>query len=191
MKIEGLILAAGLSSRFPGYKMEQLINGKTIIEWTVHSMSPYVDRILVVTGFNHQVIESLLKDYEKVECIYNDVYEQGMFSSILKGVSHLKGDQFFVTPGDCPCVKDNTYEMLLEAEGEVVIPSFDFKAGHPIRLSREVREKLLVTKAEHLRAFLLNYEKVYVNVTDDGILKDIDTEEDYIELKGRLSNENH
>ncbi|CRH73827.1 molybdenum hydroxylase accessory protein%2C YgfJ family [Chlamydia trachomatis] len=62
----------------------------------------------------------------------------------------------------------------------MVIPSFDYKGGHPIKLSSVVKQKILETNPEgNLRVVLGGYEKQYMNVDDAGVLMDVDTPEDY------------
>jgi molybdenum cofactor cytidylyltransferase len=149
-------------------------------------MAPHVDHIFVITGHNHQLITDLLKDYKKVSILYNADYKEGMYSSIKTGVSAIKGQRFFIIPGDYPHIEAATYKKLLCHTGDVVIPSIDMHAGHPILLSGALKEKLLTDPVEHLRAFINQYEKVYVTVDDPMILFDIDTEEALLKYKRGL-----
>jgi molybdenum cofactor cytidylyltransferase len=50
--VEGIILAAGLSSRMENYKMALEFNDKTIIETCIDTIYPRVDKITVVGGHN-------------------------------------------------------------------------------------------------------------------------------------------
>lgn len=93
--MEGLILAAGLSTRFKGYKMTQKIDELTLIEKTVLSMEPFVDHIYVVTGHKEDAIKTLLNSYENVTCVYNEQYEKGMFESIKCGLLYITDDFLF------------------------------------------------------------------------------------------------
>ncbi|MBI9012719.1 MAG: nucleotidyltransferase family protein [Clostridiales bacterium] len=188
--MEGIILAAGYSTRFPDYKMVQEINNRTLIEHTIHQMKEYVTQIFVVTGYHHELIETILKDYKNVSCLYNDEFDNGMFSSVKKGVS-MVNDSFFLIPGDCPFVKKSTYEALLDADGEVVIPSYKMKSGHPIKISKTLIESLKKSRAVHLREFINTYDKQYVTVDDSWILEDIDDKDTFERIKGRLENENY
>ena len=97
-----------------------------------------------------------------------------------KGVSEANTKNFFITPGDCPLVKRVTVQLIAAQTGDVVIPSFDYKGGHPIKLSKQVKQKILETAAEsNLRAVLGGFEKSYINVDDPGVLMDVDTPADY------------
>lgn len=191
MYIEGIILAAGLSSRFPEYKMQMKIGEITVLERAILSMSMYVNKIYVVTGYNREIIEKICSNYSFVETIYNENYSDGMFSSIKKAVSKITGSRFFLMPGDYTMVKMDTFKYLLDQKGDVVIPSYDFKAGHPILLSSELAKEIMNSKATHLRAFLRDYDKVYIPVSDEGVLLDIDTYEDYEDIKRRFEDEDN
>lgn len=179
MQVEGLILAAGLSSRMGQNKMLLPIENMTMIEKTLHNMMPFCRRILVVTGHNHDTLETVLKPYAQVTVIHNKDYRSGMMSSIQLGFSALRGDLFFVQPGDIPFVAPGTFEALLNQAGQVVIPSYDMKAGHPILINTTVKNGIALTKKPHLRAYLSDFEKTYVCVDDSGILVDIDTQAAY------------
>lgn len=183
--IQGIILAGGFSSRFPAYKMTQYYIGKTIIQHSVEGMLKHVDTLFVVTGYQREKIEAVLQDYP-VTFIYNDDYKQGMFTSIKAGVAAIEAERFFIMPGDQPIVKATTYEALLQAKGDVVIPSYHMKAGHPVLISGRLKNKLLQSDNDHLKAFLSTYDKQYVVVDDAGICIDIDTPENLKELIGGM-----
>jgi len=82
MKIAGLILAAGLSSRFGENKLLKFIGNLTIIEKTVLSIAPLAEKVYVVTGNDSERIIDVLRNYSTVEFIFNAEYRLGMFSSI-------------------------------------------------------------------------------------------------------------
>jgi len=179
MTVEGVVLAAGLSSRFEGYKLSKKILGKSMIEHTVFTMLPYVSHIYVVLGHNREIIEGLLSAYDDVTCVYNEDYLQGMFTSFKAACKHITGDRCFFIPGDQPLVEGKTYKKLLSASGEVIVPSINKRAGHPILLDRSLIDQLKNSESLHMRDFLSKYKKTYLQVEDAGILKDIDTIEDY------------
>ncbi len=77
------------------------------------------------------------------------------------------------------------------SEGDVIVPSYNFHAGHPIvidgKLLNEITENL---KYSTLKDFVKSKEVQYVNVSDKGVLIDIDTLEDYKNVLESLKNEN-
>ena len=63
MKINGLILAAGMSSRMGDFKPLMKINNKSIIEQTIDSMlNSGVNYVTVVLGYRGEEIESMLRN---------------------------------------------------------------------------------------------------------------------------------
>ncbi len=187
--VTGIVLAGGKSSRVATNKMMLDFSFKPMIIQTIESIKPFVDKLVVVTGRYHDELAILLHDYNVV---YNDDYEKGMFSSVLKGVKEAEGD-FFILPGDCPFVKKETFEKLLNSKSFTIrIPSFNGKNGHPSLFSASMKDKLLNEDlSSNLKAFRdkIGYEQVPVD--DVNILNDVDTIEEYERLKMEKENIEH
>jgi len=121
MRLNGLILAAGLSSRMGKFKPLLDGKGKTVIERTVKSMlGGGAERITVVLGYNAQAVENVLRQNfadSKLSFAYNDKYlETDMLYSIKCGLSALPDcDGFFLLPGDMPGVNVQTFVKLADA----------------------------------------------------------------------------
>ncbi|MGG3471385.1 nucleotidyltransferase family protein [Neobacillus pocheonensis] len=185
--MEAIVLAAGYSSRANTFKMTLPLKQMTILEQTVSKFDGICSRIIVVAGFQAEIIrEEIAKLSSKnaysfeLKFVYNEDFNKGMFSSIKRGCKEVNSASVFITPGDCPLVKKETVQLLAKQTGTVVIPSFNFKGGHPIKLSSEVKQKILETNPDsNLRAVLGRYEKNYINVKDPGVVMDVDTQEDY------------
>jgi len=184
MSINSVILAAGLSSRCEKYKLSLIIDKKTIIEKCLEGLYDISDKIIIVTGHNKKLINKILINYEKCEFIYNKDFEKGMFSSIKKGVFEVESERFFLIPADYPLVKKSTYKILLKNEGDFIVPSFKRKCGHPVLLSKKIKEKILQKEDDYsLKKIRNEVGFKIVEVEDEGILKDIDVYEDYIKMK--------
>lgn len=180
MAVEGIILAAGLSKRAVSYKLALEIEGMSIIERCVEGMYDVCSKIIVVGGYKFETICNILKKYEKVNVIYNSDYENGMFSSVRAGLRHIVEEKFFLTPGDYPFVNSETYLQMLSAEGEIIIPAYNGKRGHPILIkSKFINEILYNDRLTNLRDFIHSQDYKTIAVKDEGILIDIDTMEDY------------
>jgi len=186
-EMEAIILAAGYSSRANAFKMTLPLGEKTLLEQTISKFEAVCSKVIVVTGFQAGIIEEEIAKISRknaysfqIKCVYNENFTLGMFSSIQKGCNEAAAPNFFLTPGDCPLVKKATVQLLAKQKGNVVIPSFNYKGGHPIKLSSEVKQKILQTNPEsNLRDVLGGLEKNYFNVADPGILTVVDTPEDY------------
>jgi molybdenum cofactor cytidylyltransferase len=185
--MEAIVLAAGYSSRANAFKMTLPLGQMSVLEQTISKFEGLCSRVIVVAGFQAEIIQEELakisskKAYSfQIKFVYNEKFNQGMFTSIQKGVREINATPFFITPGDCPLVKKETVLLISEQIGKVVIPSFHYKGGHPIKLSYDVKQKILDANPEsNLRLVLGGFEKEYINVDDPGVIMDVDTPEEY------------
>jgi len=184
--VEGIILAGGYSSRAKQNKMLLRFNDKPLIFHTVMSLLPFVSHLIVVTGHYDKDIRQALSSFPQVEIIHNDNYDKGMFSSILCGVKNVHSD-ILILPGDCPFVEKKTIEVLLNAKGDIRVPSFKNEHGHPIYICRELVEELKKESIDYnLKAFRNRHNYEIIETTDKNILNDIDTLSDYQDLSKNL-----
>lgn len=111
--VEGVIIAAGFSSRAGGWKMAFNIGGITVIERCVLGMVQNCSRIFVIGGSRFYLLQELLpkQKYPMVELIFNRNYHQGMFSSVLTGFRQVRESRFYFIPGDYPLVSSYVYEI--------------------------------------------------------------------------------
>jgi alpha-ribazole phosphatase len=153
--------------------------------------------VRVVVGQRADEITPVL-DRLGVRWILNADYHQGMFSSILAGVRSFEADIdcFFVLPGDIPLVKPETIRALLNAcnrdDPKIVYPRFNGQRGHPPLIpAAYLREDLPSDYTGGLRAILARYEHnaMDMDVADENILLDCDTQSDYRALLERRSRE--
>ena len=198
MSVDAVILAAGYSSRADGFKMEFDIDGKSILQRCIEGFYDSCRKIIVVTGFKHEKIEKLVQGYNKVFTVYNENYPKGMFTSIKKGISCVESEKFFLTPGDYPLInKDIVNRILMGSKqeayinNEVIIPSYHNKGGHPILVKSSIIHEILCESDEYnLRDFLKNKDKAYMIIENQGILFDVDTQDDYKKVMNLLDREN-
>lgn len=184
--VEAVVLAAGMSSRCPAYKMTLPLCDHTLIEYTIAALAPWVDRVWVVTGWRGETVRTALASHAQVCCIHNDEYSTGMFSSVRVGLAATRASRVFVQPGDIPLVSGAVYSALLESDRPVAIPVYRGHKGHPVLLRREVVEAVLRAPADsNLREALSPWGYDAVTVDDEGILLDVDTMADYQRLVDR------
>lgn len=183
MKIEGIVLAAGLSSRMGRNKLTLDLYGKTIIERCIDGMYDLCSKVLVVVGHRHEEIEWILDKYSRLDLVYNPNHLDGMFSSIKKGMDQVKADRFFLIPGDYPVISKETYRKMLKVDEDIVIPTYQETKGHPLLMKRHlIKEVLTYTKYKSLRDFVNGQGYTSIELLDPGILMDADTMEDYREI---------
>jgi molybdenum cofactor cytidylyltransferase len=187
-KIGALVLAAGYSSRMADFKSLLPFAGFTVIERVIHMFRQAGIRdIRVVVGHRAEELIPLL-DSLGVQPIFNEHYDAGMFSSISKGVQSFQGqtEGIFLIPGDMPLVKSHTVRLLGRAfnreKADVIYPVFQKLRGHPPLISANCFSEIILGNGMGgLRQILEQYEgKAYeLEVLDEGILLDLDTQEDY------------
>lgn len=198
----GVILAAGFSSRAKTFKMTLEFGNSTVIENTIIKMSTYCSKVIVVGGYKIENLKFLEKKYSFVDLIFNENFEEGMYSSVLKGFRHAfslgEWDNIIFTPGDYPAVTQEVYEELTSVAKSkdsscIVIPVFKeqdyYRNGHPIIIKKHLLKSSNLDSYDNLREFLYNRKQTYVTVEDNAILKDLDTIEDYkdlLEMRGAI-----
>jgi molybdenum cofactor cytidylyltransferase len=103
-----------------------------------------------------------------------------MFVSVKCGLRALKGDKFFLTPGDYPMIDKSTCGYMLEVSEDIVLPSYRGKNGHPVLMKSHLINEILANESlNSLRDFIKIKGSANLEVADPGILLDIDTLEDY------------
>ena len=195
MNINGIILAAGLSSRMKLFKPFLRLKEKTIIENSIDSMfNAGVNKVVVVLGYRAEEVENFLRDkydFSRLICIYNDKYsETDMLTSIKIGLSALdKCDAFYILPGDMPVINTETFltleKVMLKTNSMVTIPTINGHLKHPPLISWEFINHILnFNKCGGLRELWKLFDKqiVKVPVEDFGCMIDADTKEDYNKL---------
>jgi CTP:molybdopterin cytidylyltransferase MocA len=174
------------------------IGSLTVAEHIIRSFrAASVKNIAIITGNNAQELENSLKCSEIV-FLRNDMYEHNeMFDSIKIGLDYQKDkcDKVFITPVDVPLFASDTVKALLYCKTDVGIPTYKGKTGHPIILSSDAVTRILkYSGSGGLRNAIteLSLEIAHIETNDEGMLYDIDTQEDYagiLKLFSELSGE--
>lgn len=183
MRAEGIILAAGLSSRTVCHKMVLPLGGRTVIENCIEGMYDTCSNIIVVEGYKPENMAPILHNYSKVQLAINHDYMNGMFSSVKEGLRHITAERFFLTPGDCPVIPASIYKRMLMVDGDIVIPAYKGEKGHPVLLSSFLIGGILEYIGESLGKYIESKGYTVLDVNEPGILMDIDTMEDYEKLR--------
>lgn len=153
-----------------------------MLELSISSLSPFCAAVHVVTGYNAEEVEALVKHIENTSFIFNPDYDQGMFSSVLTGLRAVNGDRCLLLPGDCPFVPHEIPKRMLDGASRILIPTYKGEAGHPVLLSREIIDLLLKgSDAGSLHEFLMANSPDYLETDCPEVLIDIDTAAEYMD----------
>ena len=183
-----LIPAAGSASRFGGGKLLVTVDGTPLLDRTIGAMlDGGVDDVIVVLppGAAWQDTIRLLDD-RRVRTKVNPDPSRGMFSSVQVGLEALSDTPIAVLPGDMPFVRGETVRELIDAAVRthaIVSPCYNGRRGHPVMLPLDLRQVILAAPATAtLNDVLRPHAARFVNldVTDRGVLRDVDVVEDLI-----------
>ncbi len=167
-------------------------DNKTILESVIeHITQSSVDEILIVLGADRENIEEAIKGLP-VKSVYNPRFKEGMLSSAQKGFVSLpeEAEAVLVFLGDQPKIPSSVIDQIIKtyqsSEKGIVLPVYDKKRGHPVLISTKYREEVAHLNPQiGLRELIHNHPEDILEVELDfsSILEDIDTPEDYNNLK--------
>ena len=188
-RICALVPAAGMSTRMGSPKQLLPFGGKTVLQTVVDTLlDANLDGILVVLGHRADAVRESLAE-RPVLFHLNPDYRKGMFSSILCGLSVLgkSADAALIALGDQPNVRARVVRKVATAyrKGDwgIVVPVCRGKRGHPalVDLDRYLSEIRSLTGEDGLKPVMRGHpdDTLEVEVEDDGVLRDIDTPEEY------------
>lgn len=191
MNIEAIVLAAGKSSRMTGFKPLLPFGNSTIIETVIEIALSVAERVIVVVGYYSGRIVNFRNWDDRILFVKNTNPEFGMFSSVKVGVREITNPRFFIVLGDQPQVSKKVYKQLLEVtNADVVSPRYKEISGHPVLLSEAVRIRILQADEKDgsvtLRTILSEFEHKYIEVNDEWILWNINTDDQYREMLKRM-----
>lgn len=195
MVVNGIIAAAGLSSRMQAFKPLLELKEETMIECSIDSMlNAGVSQVVVVLGYRAGEVEALIYgkyDRSRVLCVYNPLFsETDMLASVKIGIASLNPcNAFYLLPGDMSAIHPDTFIALKKAmcrtKAAVAFPTIDGHREHPPLISWSCKELILESHGEGgLREVWKQLEdrSVEVPVKDIGCVMDADTKEDYDKL---------
>ena len=182
--IVGIILAGGESTRMGSTKALLRIGEETFANRIARIMHQIgIRNVILVAGVDH---DEIAKDSDQYYVFLNPDHSLGQFSSLQTGVRNLPTgtNQILVWPVDLPLVTQSTIETLITAKppNPVILPVFSGRQGHPVLYSSEALLRILQMKPVQTGKELLAYFEgkiTRVEVSDPGVLIDIDTPEDY------------
>jgi molybdenum cofactor cytidylyltransferase len=177
-----VILAAGASSRMGHPKPLLQFEGQTFLDSLIERFEGICEPIIVVLGYAADQVRSGIARSAQVEIVVNPTPERGMLTSLQCGLASVTQDALF-TPVDLPGISRKTIERLAAADGPVVIPAYQGRKGHPVRVSRAVIAELLALPVDaQARDGIRRHDAQLIEVDDPRILHDVDTPADYYAL---------
>jgi len=195
VRLAAIILAAGKSTRMGEAKQLLRLGESTVLGQTIENVRrSAVDEIVLVLGSSADAIRRQLPAslLEGIKVVVNPAYAQGMASSLRTGLAALDPqiDAALIVLADQPFVRPETLDQLGRQHGrskaQIVIPSYQGVRGNPVLLDRSVFAEVMALEGDiGCRAIFGSHTErtVKLEVEDEGILLDIDNQEDYERLK--------
>ncbi len=191
-KINGLIISAGKSGRMKKFKPLLSYKGKSFIQNIVLRLNSVCDKIIIVTGYQSNEVEenvNQLNIHSKIEFVYNDRFEKGMFTSMQAGLAKaIESNWIIYHFVDQPGLPEEFYKEFVEQIDEKynwIQPKIKEQKGHPILIKRIIFQIILDAPLNTNLRTISNDPKVkkkFWECSDEKIFQDIDTEEDYSKL---------
>ena len=185
MRIDGIILAAGLSSRMKTNKMLLSYRGKSFLQHTVDLVAdlPFASRILVTRPDSVVGLWGL----QGMRVVFNSHPELGQSSSLRLGLASADGDGYMFFTADQPFLDRTTVERILAAANpeSIVVPRYETKMGSPVFFSSAFRTALLAVQGDSGGKSVRETHAercMYVDVERPDVLLDVDTPEQYAAL---------
>lgn len=186
--VSGVVLAAGLSTRFETAKPKQLyrIDGETLVRRICReALASRLAEVILVTGHAHRRINAEVADLD-LRAVHNPNYKGGQSGSVRRGLAAVPADAdgAMFLPVDQPGLDAPVIDQLLGAfrsPASIVVPAFRGRRGAPVTFGRrwfghlerlcgdQGARPLLDPLAEHIHE---------VELDSPAPLEDIDTASD-------------
>ena len=142
--ISGVVLAAGIGSRFGGTKQIVLVDGKPLAQHAIDALSEAgVDEIVVVTGHDAVAVASALTLPRDARIVWNKAYRDGQATSLAAALHSLDDDSEAAVvlmadqPGVTPDVIRSLVSRFNATRKQVVRAMYEDGPG-PSLLYREI-----------------------------------------------------
>lgn len=188
-----VILAAGNSSRMGLPKsILKYSESTTFLEnIIVENIRCGCDEIVVVLNEENEkpIKENLIYIPEEVKIVINRNPELDRFHSVKTGLHNLEKNQpVFIVNVDNPFTDIDVIYALLNgiAGADYACPIYSGKGGHPVLLSQKLVKAIVAeTKPQfNFKEYLKNHSRKSVEVSNEKVLVNINTMEDYLRWFG-------
>ena len=190
--ISAILLAAGQSKRMSGEnKLTKEIRNAPLIKHSVKNiLDSSIDELIVVLGYQKEIIQKLIDNSEKIKFVFNKNFENGMASSIKTGLNNLseKTEAFFICLGDMPMINHDIYNQLIKSKDnkEIIVPTYKGQQGNPVLFNKSMKEKIMNIAGDNgaKKILELNKDKILnLEINDQAIIETFNTQKDFSSLK--------
>jgi molybdenum cofactor cytidylyltransferase len=186
--IAAILLAAGQSKRMiDENKLSKKFQNTPLINHSIKNiLSSHIDELIIVVGYQKEIIENLIKKNNKIKIIFNKNFETGMASSIKVGLSLLskKTEAFFICLGDMPMINKKIYNQLISYKNkkDIIVPTYNGIQGNPVLFPKFMKPSIMSINGDVGAKKILeqNKEKILkVKIDDINITRGFNTKNDF------------
>lgn len=191
-KIAAVILAAGASTRLGSPKQLLSYKGTTLIEHSIDvALKSGCFPVIVVLGAYKEKIQPLIEKYS-VEVVENELWSQGMGSSIKAGIKALSDSKdikaCLIMLCDQPLVSVISNKRIIGAylsgKSSIITSLYENSLGVPALFDKSYFNELVSLKDnEGAKKLFAKYKTALEQIDFPEGAIDIDTVEDYKKLK--------
>ncbi len=181
----GILLAAGISSRFGADKLlHPLPQGVPISVAAARHLLPAVEQVIAVVRPGAEHLRRLLAaEGVRVMTCFNA--HQGMGASLAWGVNQTpQASGWLVALADMPFIRPATVQRVSEAlqqDALLAAPVYQGRRGHPVGFAKALGEELVSLSGDRGAQHVIRAHQrqlVSIDTDDRGVLRDIDTPAD-------------
>lgn len=191
--VRGLVLASGISTRFPGKsKLLADLGGQAVITRTVKAYLEALGEVWVVVGPRPNPVADLLA-VRGVQLVENPDFAEGQSAALRRGVASLPNESggAVIGVGDQPLLTASVIRKLLEkwstTSAAVVAPRFGGRRGNPVVFDASLFGELTsVTRDVGGRFVLQRSRHEFVDFEEERYGIDIDSPEDLARARAGL-----
>lgn len=197
-----VLMAGGKSERMGVAKgLLEYQNTYWILEQINRIASSTVTEIYIGLGYHHEEYTNKIPWFKeakfhfvgyknlKVRAVVNQNPKLGSFSTLQTVLQQIpKNRSVLINPIDIPILNTTELQNIIEAQNQIVLPNYEGKNGHPIKLHSGFWEPLLLLNPTDKNSRLdLEIKKTIpskittIAVTDSCILKNLNTPNDWAE----------
>lgn len=197
--VAGIILAAGMSSRFKGNKLLARLNGKPLICRVAEAaLASRLDRIVAVLGHDSDRVRTILGEHiedPRLEFLTITDFQEGQSRSVVSGLKHLGGDYAgtMYLMGDQPLIDpaiiDDVIATFETSDKDICYPSFNGKRRNPVIFGARFYPQILALSGDTGARDIIDdnpADTVSIEYDDEIYFRDVDRE---IDLQSLSANE--
>lgn len=197
MSVAIIILAAGNSSRMGTPKQLLSLGDHTLLGTVIdNAQQSQADEVFCVLGANAKEVSLSITTYG-VEILVNSSFHDGLSSSIIAGINHIKDRDFdavLIMLGDQPLIDSYYLNSIVNTfknrSDKIIATNYNGTLGVPVVIPKSYYSLLLQLKGDKgAKEFLNSRHEQVISLNNDSLF-DIDTQEDYKALIKKLKQTN-